>query len=77
MPYRSLVVKEIDNLQVAGRCIGADFLAQSIVRIQQTCRAMGEAVGIGAKIAIEENIPCKQVDGYRVREMMRQKGAKL
>jgi len=77
LPYRSLVVKDIDNLLVAGRCIGADFLAQSTIRVQQPCRAMGEATGIAAKIAIQNNIPFREVDGKLVRDRMKQRGAKL
>jgi hypothetical protein len=50
IPYRSLVVKGFDNLWVAGRCLSADFVAQSAVRIQPVCRAMGEAAGIAAAL---------------------------
>ncbi|MBO4452879.1 MAG: FAD-dependent oxidoreductase, partial [Clostridia bacterium] len=51
IPYRSLVVKGIDNLYVTGRCLGAEFLAQSSLRVQHSCRASGEAAGIGAALA--------------------------
>lgn len=77
IPYRSLVVKGVDNLLVAGRCIGADFVAQSSLRVQQTCRAMGEAAGIAAKLAIQKNVPCRDVDGREVRDVMRRRGGKL
>lgn len=50
IPYRSLVVKGFDNLWVAGRCLSADFVAQSAVRIQPVCRAMGEAAGVAAAL---------------------------
>ncbi|NLB41059.1 MAG: FAD-dependent oxidoreductase, partial [Clostridiales bacterium] len=42
-----------ENLLVAGRCIGADFVAQSSLRIMPTCRAMGEACGIAATMSID------------------------
>lgn len=77
IPYRSLVVVGVDNLLVAGRCIGADFIAQSSIRVQQTCRAMGEAAGIAAKLAIQRNVPCRDVDGREVRSIMRERGGKL
>lgn len=51
IPYRSLVVKGFDNLWVAGRCASADFVAQSAIRIQPVCRAMGEAAGYAAALA--------------------------
>jgi hypothetical protein len=39
IPLRSLIPLEIENLIVAGRCMGADFIAQSSARVQHTCRA--------------------------------------
>lgn len=77
MPYRSLVVKGIDNLLVAGRCSGADFFAQSAIRVQHMCRYMGEAAGIGAAMAVEANISAKEVDGAEVRAQMAALGADL
>jgi len=77
IPYRSLVVKGIDNLLVAGRCIGADFVAQSSLRIMPTCRAIGEACGIAASMAIDRNVNPHQIDGADVRKHMIQKGAKF
>lgn len=50
VPYRSLVVRGFDNLWVAGRCLSADFVAQSAVRIQPVCRSMGEAAGYAAAL---------------------------
>ncbi|MCB8932264.1 MAG: FAD-dependent oxidoreductase [Fimbriimonadaceae bacterium] len=50
IPYRSLVVKGFENLWVAGRCLSATFVAQSAVRIQPVCRAMGEAAGTAAAL---------------------------
>jgi len=51
IPYRSLVVRGFNNLWVAGRCASADFVAQSSIRIQPVCRAMGEAAGVAAALA--------------------------
>ena len=77
LPYRSLVSDKIANIAVAGRCCGSDFYAQSTVRVQHTCRAMGEAAGIAAKIAKEEKIKLNAVDGIKVREIMKKRGADL
>jgi len=77
VPYRSLLVKGIDNLLVAGRCIGADFVAQSSLRVMPTCRAIGEACGIAAAMAIEKGVSPHQIDGALVRKRMIQLGAKF
>ncbi|MEG1743039.1 MAG: FAD-dependent oxidoreductase, partial [Clostridia bacterium] len=75
IPYRALVVKGYDNLLVAGRCLGAEFLAQSSLRVQQSARSSGEAAGIAAAIAVQNNIAARDVDGSAVRGKMVEKGA--
>ncbi len=77
IPYRCLAVKGIANLLVAGRCIGSDFIAQSSLRIMPTCRAMGEACGIAAAISLDENVGIHELDGARVRSLMKEKGAQF
>lgn len=75
IPFRSLVVKGFDNLMVAGRCLGAEFLAQSSLRVQHSVRSSGEAAGIGASLAIENGINPRDVDGKEVRNIMIKNGA--
>lgn len=77
IPFGCLVAEGIENLMVAGRCASFDFLAQSSTRIIPICRAMGEAAGIGAAMAVTQNIFPSQVDGKEVRlEMERSIAAK-
>lgn len=77
VPYRSLVVKGFENLLVAGRCIGADFTAQSALRIQLTCRGLGEAAGTAAAMALEARIPPSKLDGRAVANRMEALGAEF
>ena len=56
IPYRAMVMEEINNLIVAGRAISADFFAQASLRIQPTCMSMGEAAGIAAGCALKNKI---------------------
>lgn len=44
-PYECCFNKEIKNLFIIGRCIGADFFAQAALRIQPNCFSMGENIG--------------------------------
>lgn len=76
-PYRSLIPKGIKNLLVCGRCSGCDFYSQSALRIQLSCQAMGEAAGIAAGLAVRMGISFSEVDGVRVREIMRERGSDL
>lgn len=61
IPYRSLVVKGFDNLWVAGRCLSADFVAQSAVRIQPVCRSMGQAAGAAAALCAQRGLAAMEL----------------
>ena len=65
IPFRALVVNEIDNLIVVGRCVSANFLMQSSLRVQRTCRDMGEAAGKACSISVKENIALNVLDWKR------------
>lgn len=75
IPYRSIVVKGVDNLLVAGRCLGAEFIVQSSLRVQHSVRSSGEAAGIAACMAIDAGVPAREIDGKKVREAMISLGA--
>ncbi len=75
IPFRSLLVRGIDNLMVAGRCLGAEFLVESSLRVQHSARSSGEAAGIGAALALDSGISPHAVNGADVRSIMASKGA--
>lgn len=75
IPFRSLLVKGISNLMVAGRCLGAEFLVESSLRVQHSARSSGEAAGIGAALALKKGVTPHQIDGAEVRGVMQEKGA--
>lgn len=77
IPYRSLTVRGFENLLVAGRCVGSDFVAQSSLRIQPVCRALGEAAGIGAAMACEAGKAAREIDGAEIRQKMIGRGARF
>ena len=75
IPYRSLQPKDLDNLLVAGRCIGATHEAQAAVRIMPICTCMGEAAGIAAAIAKEDGVTVGDADAKKIRARLREVGA--
>ena len=44
LPIEALMSKDIENLFVAGKILGADFESHSALRVQKSCMSMGEAV---------------------------------
>ncbi len=51
IPMGALISRDLDNLLAAGKCLSADSLAFSAVRVMPPCFAMGEAAGICAALA--------------------------
>ncbi len=55
IPLRALVPKGSRNLLAAGRCVSSDRLANSALRVQASCMAMGQAAGAVAALAAQLN----------------------
>lgn len=70
IPYGSIVVKGVDNLWVAGRCLSATFVAQSAVRIQPVCRALGEAAGISAALCAAQGLHARNLPYEELRPLL-------
>lgn len=77
VPYRCLVPLGVDDLLVAGRCLSASFEAQSSVRVQPNCRAMGQAAGLASVMSLRQNVPPRALDGVALRAALRARGANL
>ena len=72
IPYRSLIVKGVDNLLVVGRCFSADRLALSSARVMPTGCLMGQAAGIACAISLREGETIRGIDPAQIRcELLR------
>ncbi len=60
IPLRALVPKGSRNLLVAGRSVSSDRLANSALRVQASCMAMGQAAGAAAALAVQNR--CSPLD---------------
>ena len=61
VPLRALIAKGVRNLLVAGRCISADRVANSGLRVQAACMATGQAAGEAAALAAERGCDVRDV----------------
>jgi len=77
IPYGALVISEISNLMLAGRCASFDAPTLASVRVMPYCMAMGEAAGIAAALAIKDSLLPKDVDVAALRSELRRRGAIL
>ena len=75
VPFRALCVKGVPNLLVAGRCVSADRLAASGLRVQGACMAMGQVVGQSAALAASKGCDVREVPLHELRTSLRALGA--
>ncbi len=73
VPAGCCIPEKIDNLLLAGRCIGGSHKAHSNFRIMSVCFGIGQGTGVMAAKAIESNSSVRSVDITAVqKELMRQ-----
>ena len=70
IPYGALVPRGIENMLVAGRCIGADRAMQASVRVIPGCYVTGQAAGVAAAILARENISARAVSPAQIRRIL-------
>ena len=75
IPLRSLIVKGVDNLLVAGRTISSDHLMMASIRVMPCCMVTGEAAGLTAALASKQNSGLRKVDSNDVRAILFKRGA--
>lgn len=77
IPYRSLVVKGISNLLMAGRCISCERPVQASLRVMPVCLSTGQAAGTAAALAADAHTSCRDIDTDRLRAILREQGVYL
>jgi len=75
IPFRIMVPQRTGNLLVAGRCVSADEIAFSAIRVMGTTMCLGEAAGIAAALMAERGLDAKDVSVDEVRSILRERGA--
>jgi muconolactone delta-isomerase len=75
IPLRALIPKHSKNLMVAGRCISSDRLANSALRVQASCMAMGQVAGATAALAVKFNTSPINVSIAPIKELLTNHGA--
>ena len=75
VPLRALIPKGSRNLIVAGRCVSSDRLANSGLRVQASCMAMGQAAGAAAALAEAGATTPLSVPLKDIHAMLRKHGA--
>lgn len=77
IPYKILIIPELENLLVTGRAVSATFEAQSAIRTTPTVGAIGHATGVAASIAAKSDTSVHNIDVKEVQRMLLEQGAYL
>lgn len=75
IPLSALVPKGSSNILVAGRCVSSDRLANSGLRVQAPCMAMGQAAGVTAALAVRNKTTPLEVPLNDIKELLVRNGA--
>lgn len=67
VPYRSILVKGLESILTAGRCISVDHDAIGSTRPTGPCMSLGEAAGTAAAMAVQRGVHPRALDGAELR----------
>jgi hypothetical protein len=77
IPLRSLLPRDLDNLLVVGRCIGATHEAAAAFRVTPISMAIGQGGGVAAALAVARGVGPADVPYPLIRERLLAQGARL
>lgn len=77
VPYRSLIVNEVENLIVAGRCISTTHEACAAIRVTPIVMAIGQAAGTAAAQSVLSSQPANTLDTDILRDTLKKNDAFL
>lgn len=75
VPRRALLPEGSENFVVAGRCVSSDRLANSALRVQASCMAMGQAAGAMAALAALSGVTPARLSIDEVKALLVKHGA--
>ena len=75
VPFGALIPKNSRNLLIAGRSISSDRIANSALRVQASCMAMGQAAGAASALAVKLNVTQSKVPLDNLRKLLKDHGA--
>lgn len=75
VPYRALIPKGSSRITAAGRIVSAHRVALAGIRAQCVCMAMGQAMGAAAALAVQRNIPSRDISASDIVALTVEHGA--
>ncbi|HEU5124159.1 MAG TPA: FAD-dependent oxidoreductase [Verrucomicrobiae bacterium] len=77
VPFGCFVPEKGEGLLAAGRCLSAQHEAMASARVTAQCFSYGQAIGLAAVVAVQENLSPRQLSGQDIRSLLNREGAAL
>jgi len=77
IPYRTLLPRTVQNLLVAGRCIGGDRIAHAATRNMACCAVTGQGAGVAAAHSIRAGCHLDTVDIQAIQAELERQGLRI
>ena len=71
VPFGSLVPSSLDDLLVAGRCLGSDHWSQNYIRLIPAAFMTGQAAGTAAAMSADKGIEPRDLDTAELRQRLK------
>jgi len=75
IPYGAMLPKGVTHLLVVGRAISSDHAANSALRVQASCMAIGQVAGCAAALCAKRGIELRQLPVADIKAALRALGA--
>jgi hypothetical protein len=77
VPYGIILPQKVENLLVAGRCVGGDKISHAATRQMMCCAVTGQAAGAAAAVSLKNNVTCREVDIAKVQKALKNQGVRI
>ena len=77
VPYRTMLVKEVENLLVAGRATGGDRDSHAATRNMMCCTVTGQGAGVAAAISVKHDQSLSQINIDTLQKELCRQGVRL
>lgn len=77
IPYRVMVPEKIENLLVAGRSFSSTHEANDWSNLIPHCACLGQAAGVAAAVALNDNTTVRKVDIKKVQKILKDQNVYL
>ena len=77
LPYRTMLVKQVENLLVAGRATGGDRDSHAATRNMMCCTVTGQGAGVAAAISIKHEQSLAELDIGLLQQELQRQGVRL